>query len=102
MSKAKTPTKVIAMMQYQQNMLRHVDEQIEQAKDNVDKYYWVGLASGINFILEEALRQHNCYHGYTYQCRNVVVLDNGQEFRPMCGTEHPEFEEWRREYVIKV
>lgn len=89
-------------MQYQQSMLRHVDEQVEQAVVDADKHYWVGLIGGINFMLEEALRQNNCYHGYTYQCRNVIVLDNGQEFRPMCGTDHPEFAEWRREYVIRI
>lgn len=108
---AKTTKAILALMQTQQELLKHVDEMLASAhvpEENKSVWargkssdYWEGFAEGINTMLERALLDAGCYAGFGYQRRELTVLPDGTNYRDKCGPTHAEFKEWRRIYFTK-
>lgn len=105
-----TPKALLPMFEHQQDMMRHVDEmlyvktlplenQASWARDTTPDY-WLGLAYGVNNMLETLLHRNGCYGGFHYQRKNETTLADGFKFRETCGPNHPEYAEWRRRYII--
>lgn len=116
MRKSKTPAKVIAAIEFQQNMMRHVDEMLKLVDSSVpqenlalwvrgkSRDYWLGFAEGVNTTLERVLLEYRCYNGFNYQRATPTELQglDGQVtlYYDYLALEHPEFQEWRRRYHI--
>lgn len=113
MKKVKTPAKVIAAINFQQLMMRHIDEQMilkaQYPEENLAYWargkgddYWRGLAEGINTMLERVLFEHKCYAGFNYQRatpNKIMGLDGTISLHyDYLTLDHPEFAEWRRRY----
>jgi hypothetical protein len=113
----KTPDNVLEVMNYQQAMMRYVDEilaakrkrlenQTDRVKeeywteiaDKVEEEYWIGLADGINAMLEKILYAHNCYAGFEYQAATGYALESGEMHYPTIRPDNPEYQGWRRIY----
>ena len=114
MKRVKTPAKVIAVIEFQQHMMRHVDEMLGLINKSVPEEnlavwvrgknadYWLGLAEGVNVTLERLLLENNCYQGFNYQ-RATPTEIAGQDgnvslYYDYLKPDHPEFAEWRRRY----
>jgi hypothetical protein len=106
----KTPAKVLEVMNYQQATMRRVDEilaakrkasenQANWIKEKSDEY-WIGLADGVNMMLEEILHAHNCYVGFQYQAATGYALESGEMHYPTIRPDDPEFQGWRRIYNV--
>jgi hypothetical protein len=104
----KTLAKVLELMNYQQGMMRYVDEvlaakrkalenQANWIKEKPDEY-WIGLADGINTMLEEILYVHTCYAGFQYQAATGYALESGEMYYPTIRSDNPEYQGWRRIY----
>jgi hypothetical protein len=110
---AKTPKSVLSLMERQQRTMRHVDD-VLSAKRNIplenqsswikDKpeEYWIGLADGVNMMLEEALHRSNCYAGFQYQSDKPLISSDGSEWYPYTRHENEDYAGWRRVYLAKM
>lgn len=104
-AKRKTPKYLIDLIAYQQDMMRYVDDSLRSKRtvpeecqpDHISSKpedYWIGMANGVNTMLEQALCNVNCYRGFSYQARKA----NADGIIPMVGPEDSTYEEWRRYY----
>lgn len=99
-------------MTRQQATMRHVDEvlrvkrtvppesQVNYIKEKSEEY-WVGLADGVNAVMEEALHRANCYAGFQYQSDKPVELPSGDNFYPPTSHTRPDYVGWRRVYYAR-
>ncbi|MEB0029170.1 hypothetical protein QN372_00255 [Undibacterium sp. RTI2.1] len=58
----------------------------------------IGMAEGINALMEAVLFENNCYNGFSYIGLPKIV--DGYEVAPIIGDAHPEYDDWAREYII--
>lgn len=110
MKKRKTPPAILQMMTRQQATLRYVDEilalkalpesvQPTWVKESTVEY-WVGMANGVNEMLEGTMHEFGCYAGYAYQGKTAVAGPDEQLVIPTIGPTNPEYQSWRRIYFV--
>jgi hypothetical protein len=110
--KCKTPAKLIALLDRQQGVMRHVDEVLRvkrtAALENQAAHvrekpedYWIGLAHGANNMVEAVLHEHNCYAGFYYQGLTPVKGAGVDDFLPRVGYDDPEYAAWRVKYMVR-
>lgn len=113
--KRKTPDHLRALIQNQAHFMNHTDELIrvklevpvENQAEHVRKgtvEQFIARAEGVNLLLERALCDWGCYAGFMYLGKPVRVRDEGSGFtirHESVGTDHPEFQEWRRCYFTR-
>lgn len=110
-SKKATPASIINLLARHKGMMNYVDEvlrvkkfvAVENQADHVKSRsaeYYEGLAYGANAMMENALFESGCYHGYSYVNREETI--SGVAFNPCIGPTHPEFLDWRREYHMRA
>lgn len=63
--------------------------------------YWIGMAQGLNMMVEEAMMRSNCYHGFHNIDCLYVELPSGDKWLPTVGPDHPRYADWRRRYYSK-
>lgn len=108
--KCKTPTLVKELAQSQVNYLNWVDECIrvkttvpaENQADHIREKsadYYIGLADGMNNMLEVAMMRSNCYAGFQYVGLEKTLEET--KYNPVVGPDHPEYAGWRRHYSIR-
>lgn len=111
--KCKTPAKVLELMEQQQSHMRWItdllhtkrtvplENQADHVKENTQEY-WIGIARGINMMLEVALMAHKCYAGFSYQARLPLVLANGESYIPTIGPNDADYASWRVKYIARL
>ena len=62
-----------------------------------DVAYWMGVANGINAMLDTELRRCDCFAGFMHMGL-PQTNDQGLPFSESVKPDHPEFAEWRRHY----
>jgi len=112
-AKAKTPAKVIELMQCQQDTIAYVTDAlrvkrtvpVENQADWVrerSEDYFKGMARGANTMLESVLSKFNCYAGFSYFGTTLTVFKTASlSFYPSIGPDHPEYEDWRVVYAVR-
>lgn len=89
-----------ALIERHKEIIKHHTKVLEYKKTG-DEAPWYkersveqieAMVEGQNMMLEVALQEANCYHGYVYLAENMVDLAKANS---------PEFAEWRRMYLIK-
>ena len=101
------------MMDRQQKTMRHIaqclhskkvvplEQQADWLKSKPVEYY-IGLADGVNNMLEDALHSSKEYKGFRYIHFLPGTFENGEpSWVPRRGediTKEPEFQEWCRRY----
>lgn len=108
---AKTTKACRELMENQQDMIVYVTEilrvkrtvPLENQANHVkskSEEYWIGLADGVNAMLENALFAAKCYAGFSYMGIPKQMPD-GSISTEMVGPDHPEYAGWRRMYYTK-
>ena len=108
--KCKTPAKVKELLEKQQEKIHWLcecirakllipkEDQISFIQENSVESM-VGMARGINMMVENILETHNCYAGFQYQASRTVTLDDGTIYRPFVGPKDADYAEWRVIYL---
>lgn len=72
-----------------------VENQADHVRNGTPEL-WIARLEGQSVMLEHLLHRSNCYHGFFY----VTERKRQDETRYAIGTDHPDFAEWRRDYII--
>lgn len=108
---AKTTKSVAAMIANQEMMMDYISDIMRVKRDVPIEYqanhvssrsedYWIGLADGVNSMLEYAMHKANCYAGFSYMGEPKKVPDgtmSSQSTRPG----NADYAGWRRMYYTK-
>jgi hypothetical protein len=62
--------------------------------------WWIGRQVGLNQMIDDALYEYGCYAGFRYIAKSFTEIE-GKRMRLPIGLDHPEYKEWRVEYLIR-